>query len=49
MGILDFIVDDTLNNLGSLRLVTPDWRSGLQQLVERMTIDLDAPLPQDDA
>lgn len=45
---LDFIAKDTLENLGSLRPVTPEWLSGLQQLVDGVKFDLDAPLSEDD-
>ena len=45
---LEFIANDTRNNFSSLRPVTPEWLSGLQQLVKGIKVDLDAPLSPDD-
>lgn len=45
---LEFIANDTRNNFGSLRPVTPAWLSGVRKLVRGVKIDLDAPLSEDD-
>jgi antitoxin PrlF len=47
-AFLAFIATDIGNNLGSLRPVTPEWLTGLQQLVKGVNIELDAPLSEDD-
>ncbi len=45
---LAFLANDTRNNFASLRPVTSEWLSDLQQLVEGTEIDLDSPLSPDD-
>jgi antitoxin PrlF len=45
---LQFIARDTRRNFASLRPVTGEWLAGVQSLVERVEIDLNAPLSDSD-
>ncbi len=45
---LEFLANDTRNNLSSLRPLTPEWLSGLQELVAGVKFDMDAPLSKED-
>jgi hypothetical protein len=45
---LAFITADTRNNLASLRPVTSEWLSVLQEFVRDVEVDLDAGLREDD-
>jgi len=45
---LEFLVNDTRNNLSSLRPLTPEWFSGLQKMVEGVELDMNAPLAAED-
>jgi antitoxin PrlF len=47
-AFLEFIANDTRNNFGSLRPVTPEWLAGVQKLVAGVEVDLEASLSDDD-